>query len=603
MTTPSSRPSRPSSSSSHSALAMMSLVAIVLGVLSGLVAPALTHLIGLVTNLSFYGRFSSAFVSPAGNHLGLWVILVPAAGGIIVGLMARFGSRAIRGHGIPEAMEQVLENNSRIPARITFLKPISAAISIGTGGPFGAEGPIIATGGALGSVIGQALSTTAAERKTLLAAGAAAGMAAIFGSPISAVLLAVELLLFEYRARSIVPVALASMVAAGMRVHFEGAEVIFPMPDVAPAGLAALGLYTVLGVILGIAAVGVTRIVYWIEDQFDHLPIHWMWWPAIGGLAVGLVGYFAPRTLGVGYDNISDVISNHLPLKTVAFLCGMKFISWSISLSSGTSGGTLAPLLTIGGGAGALVGAVLLHVAPNCGVDIRVAALVGMAAMFAGASRALLASVVFAFETTLQPNGLLPILAGSTVAFFVARMLMENSIMTEKIARRGLRIPQDYDADAFSHTAIEDIMDRNVKTLSAQSTVAHLADLIASHDASISNHQAWPLVDAAGRLTGMITRRDVMRAIERSGGREDTLLEAGSSPAIVAFPDETVADAVNRMLAKGVGRLPIVDRADHGKLVGYVGRTSLLSTRLRSLQQETMREDGWLRARARRNTA
>lgn len=601
MTTPSSRPSR-SSSNSHSALAVISCVAIGLGVLSGLVAPALTHLIGLVTNLSFYGRISTAFVSPAGNHLGLWVIVIPAIGGIIVGLMARFGSKAIRGHGIPEAMEQVLENNSRIPARITFLKPISAAISIGTGGPFGAEGPIIATGGALGSVVGQTLSTTAAERKTLLAAGAAAGMSAIFGSPISAVLLAVELLLFEYRARSIVPVALASVVAAGMRIHFEGAEVIFPMPDVAPAGLAALGLYALLGVALGVAAVGVTRIVYWLEDQFDHLPIHWMWWPALGGLVVGLVGYFAPRTLGVGYDNISDIISNHLPIQTVAFLCGMKFISWAVSLSSGTSGGTLAPLLTIGGGAGALVGALLQHVAPHAGVDIRVAALVGMAAMFAGASRALLASVVFAFETTLQPNGLLPILAGCTVAFFVARMLMENSIMTEKIARRGLRIPQDYDADAFSHTLIEDIMDKNLKTLPAQSTVAHLADLIARHDPIISNHQAWPLVDEAGRLVGMITRSDVLRAIERSGGRHNTLMEAGSSPAVVTYPDETVAEAVNRMLAKGVGRLPVVDRADPGKLVGYVGRTSLLSTRLRSLHQETVREDGWLR-RAQRKPA
>lgn len=264
--------------------------------------------------------------------------------------------------------------------------------------------------------------------------------------------------------------------------------------------------------------------------------------------------------------------------------------------------GTLAPLLTIGGGAGALVGAVFQHVAPNCGFDIRVAALVGMAAMFAGASRALLASVVFAFETTLQPNGLLPILAGSTVAFFVARTLMENSIMTEKIARRGLRIPKDYDADAFYQTTVEDIMDRNLKTLHARSTVAQLADMIARHDPAVSNHQAWPLVDDAGRLVGMITRSDLLRAIDRSGGRENTLMEAGSAPAIVTYPDETVAEAVNRMLAKGVGRLPVVDRVDPRKLVGYVGRTSLLSTRLRSLHQETVREDGWLR-RAQRKPA
>jgi chloride channel protein, CIC family len=272
-------------------------LSIALGIIGGFVAPALMRLIGFVTNLSFYGRISTDFGSPAGNHLGAWVIVVPAIGGIIVGLMARFGSRAIRGHGIPEAMEQVLEGNSRIPARVTILKPVSAAVAIGTGGPFGAEGPIIATGGALGSLIGQVLSTTGAERKTLLAAGAAAGMAATFGSPVSATLLAVELLLFEFRARSLIPVALASAAAAGMRIKIMGAEAIFPMPDFGPVSLNALALYAIIGIVIGLAAVVVTRIVYWLEDMFEHLPIHWMWWPAIGGLVVGLVGYFAPGAL------------------------------------------------------------------------------------------------------------------------------------------------------------------------------------------------------------------------------------------------------------------------------------------------------------------
>jgi CIC family chloride channel protein len=579
---------------SHHALTIISLVAIALGILAGFVAPALTRLIGFVTNLAFYGRISSGFVSPAGNHLGLWVIVIPAIGGILVGLMARFGSKAIRGHGIPEAMEQVLENDSRIPARITFLKPISAAIAIGTGGPFGAEGPIIATGGALGSVVGQALSTTAAERKTLLAAGAAAGMAAIFGSPISAVLLAIELLLFEYRARSIIPVALASVVAAGMRIHFDGATALFAMPDIAPVSLVSLALYSLVGLILGVAAVGVTRLVYWIEDMFEHIPIHWMWWPAISGLVVGVIGYFAPRTLGVGYNNISDILSNRLSLQVMAFLCAMKFVSWTISLGSGTSGGTLAPLLTIGGGGGGLVGALLLWLMPNCGLDIRVAALVGMAALFAGASRALLASVVFAFETTLQPNGLLPVLAGATLGFFVARLLMQNSIMTEKIARRGLRIPQDYDADAFERTTVSEIMDKKVQTLPATGSVAELADRIARHDPEVSRHQAWPLLDSVGRLVGIITRSDLLRAIERSGGRETSLIDAGNSALVVAYPDESVSEVVGRMLVHGVGRLLVVSRNDPTSLIGYVSRTSLLSTRLTALRHETLREDGWL---------
>ncbi len=366
-------------------------LAIGLGLVAAVVAKVLVSLIALVTNISFYGRLSLEFVSPADNHLGTWAIVVPMVGGLIVGLMARFGSKAIRGHGIPEAMEQVLTNRSRIPARLTFLKPLSAAISIGTGGPFGAEGPIIATGGALGSLIGQVMHTTPSERKTLLAAGAAAGMAATFGSPVSAVLLAIELLLFEFRPRSIIPVALGSAAAAGMRLLIEGnANPVFPMPNIDSAGMAALAFYVLLGAVMGVAAAAVTRMVYALEDAFERLPIHWMWWPTLGALVVGVVGYFTPRTLGVGYDNITAIISNSWTTQFIAVLFVMKFISWSVSLSSGTSGGTLAPLFTIGGGMGHVIGAIAATALPAAHIDVRVAALVGMAAMFAGASRALI---------------------------------------------------------------------------------------------------------------------------------------------------------------------------------------------------------------------
>jgi H+/Cl- antiporter ClcA len=593
------KPSLPSNSAKpltgHRAVVFISVISIGLGLAGGVVAPALMKLIGLVTNLCFYGRISSDFSSPAGNHLGAWVILIPAAGGIVVGFMARFGSRAIRGHGIPEAMEQVLEGNSRIPARITILKPVSAAIAIGTGGPFGAEGPIIATGGALGSLVGQVLSTTGAERKTLLAAGAAAGMAATFGSPVSAVLLAVELLLFEFRSRSLIPVALAASVAAGMRLKIMGSEAIFSMPDIGPACLSALALYALLGIVIGVVAVVVTRIVYWLEDMFEHLPVHWMWWPAIGGLAVGLVGYFAPRTLGVGYDNIADILSNKFSLHLIGFLCLMKFVSWSIALSSGTSGGTLAPLFTIGSGTGAALGAFFLWIFPMSGLDVRVAALVGMAAIFAGASRALLASVVFAFETTHQNNGLLPLLVGSTLAYLVARMLMQNSIMTEKIARRGLRIPEDYDADVFAQTTVGAIMDKDVKVLSPDMPVSTLADRIARHDPEVSVREAWPLLDSDRQLAGIITRNDVIRSLEKSGATNLKLSEAGNSALVTAFPDETVHEAVARMLTHGIGRLLVVSRTDPKQLIGYVSRTHLLSTRFRQVQQEQVREDGWLR--------
>src|SRR3954463_3891932 len=453
---------------------------VALAIVTGFLAQGLVGLIGIVTNIAFYGRFSTRFVSPAGNHLGWLVLVVPAIGGLIVGVMARYGSKAIRGHGIPEAMEQVLLNKSRIPARITLLKPVSAAISIGTGGPFGAEGPIIATGGALGSLLGQFLHTTAAERKTLLAAGAAAGMTATFGSPVSAVLLAVELLLFELRPRSLIPVALAPAAATAVRIGFVGIAPAFDMPALVQPSEAALATYALLGALVGIVAVGVTKLVYAVEDAFEHLPVHWMWWPAVGAIAVGVCGYFAPHTLGVGYDNIDRILSGDMTVRAVAFLCVMKFISWCISLGSGTSGGTLAPLFTIGGGVGATLGAIGLAVFPGLGIDIRVAALVGMAAMFPGPPRALLAWVVFAFETTRQPMGLLPLLGGCSAAFLISCLFMRNTIMTEKIARRGVRVPGEYAADFLDQIQAGVAASRPVVSLPADELLERVRSRILS---------------------------------------------------------------------------------------------------------------------------
>lgn len=426
----------------------ITVLSIGLGLVATLVAQALMSLIGLFTNLAYYGVFSTAFASPADNRLHYWGVLVPVAGGLIVGLMARYGSAAIRGHGIPEAMEQVLCNESRIPARLTFLKPLSAAISIGTGGPFGAEGPIIATGGALGSLLGQLIHMSAAERKTLLAAGAAAGMTATFGTPISAVLLAVELLLFEFKARSLIPVGFACAAAATARLLVSGDAPVFAMPGVLHVGAAGILGYALVGGVAGLLSIYVTKLVYWIEDLFDHLPLHWMWWPAIGGVAVGIAGLVSPHTLGVGYDNILHILDGSLAGRVLLVFCLVKLSSWAIALGSGTSGGTLAPLFTIGGGVGAVCGELL-----NAGfyatsglqlVDVRVAGLVGMAAMFAGASRAFFTSLVFAYEATHQQAALLPLLSGCLSAYLVSALLMRNTIMTEKISRRGVVVPAEY---------------------------------------------------------------------------------------------------------------------------------------------------------------
>ncbi len=550
-------------------------LASLLGLAAAILALLLMGLIALVTNAAFFGRASIEAAAPAGAvaTLGLWVVLIPAAGGLVVGVMARYGSRAIRGHGIPEAMEQILTNRSRIPARLTVLKPISSAVAIGTGGPFGAEGPIIATGGALGSVLGQYTACSPAERKTLLAAGAAAGMAATFGSPVSAVLLAVELLLFEYRPRSIIPVALAATVATGMRVALEGPGAAFGMPDVGPASLGALAFYVALGALMGLVATAVTRAVYAVEDGFERLPIHWMWWPALGGLAVGGVGFLAPDTLGVGYYNIAAILSGSTPTKAVAFLCVMKLVSWLIALGSGTSGGTLAPLFTIGGAIGLLIGEAGSAVLPGLGVDARVAGLVGMAALFAGASRAMLASAVFAFETTLQPAALLPLLGGCAAAYLASSLTMRNTIMTERIVRRGVRAPSEYATDPLEHVLVRDVASKPAIVLRKSWSVAEARAWLAS-GAPGSSHQGFPVVDERENLVGVVTRRDVLAAGAEAGSVGDLI----TRPPKFVYDDCTVRQAVDHMANHDIGRLPVVNREGAPRVVGIVTRSVVVSS-------------------------
>jgi len=552
-------------------------VAVAIG--AALLAELLTRLIGLITNLAFYGRIGTEMVSPAGNHLGAGVMLVPVAGALVVGVMARFGSAAIRGHGIPEVMEKVLRGESRIPPRLLFLKPLSAAVAIGTGGPFGAEGPIIATGGGLGSLVGQLLRVTADERKTLLAAGAAAGMAATFGSPVSAVLLAVELLLFEYRARSVIPVALAAAAATGVRLALAGGGPVFPMPLPAQPGGVALVAYVVLGGLIGLLAAGITRAVYAIEDAFERIPLHWMWWPALGAMVVGVIGWIEPRTLGVGYSNIQAILGGTIAGRALLLLIALKFVSWAVYLGSGTSGGTLAPLFTIGGGVGALLGAAAAAALPALGMDPHVAGLVGMAAIFAGASHALLASVVFAFETTRQPLGLLPLLAGCSAAYLVSLLVSRTSIMTEKLARRGTEAGTEFVSDYLRHVRVGDACAREVVTVRADDTAGRVREWLATH-APGSTHQGFPVVDAAGRLAGVLTRRDLLDPGVPPGR---TMGELVKRAPVVAYEDNSLRDAADHMVGEGVGRLAVVSRDDPGVLVGIISRSDLLDAHARRI--------------------
>ena len=579
--------------------------ALLLGAVAALLAQVLVRLIGLVTNVAYYGRVATAFVSPADHHLGAWAALVPLAGALVVGIMARYGSAAIRGHGIPEVMEKVLYGESRIPPRLLLLKPLSAAVAIGTGGPFGAEGPIIATGGALGSLVGQLAHVTADERKVLLAAGAAAGMAATFGAPVSAVLLAVELLLFEYRARSLVPVALAATAAAAVRVAFDGSAPVFPIPALVAPSLTAMACYVALGAAMGGVAAGITRATYAVEDAFEHvghrLGVHWMWWPAAGALVVGLVGLVAPRTLGVGYDNITGAIAGTIAGRALLVLVVLKFVSWVVYLGSGTSGGTLAPLFTIGGGLGAGAGAAVAATAPALGVDPHVAGLVGMAAIFAGASHALLASVVFAFETTRQPLGLVPLLGGCAAAYLVSLLVNRRSIMTERLARRGAEVRVEYAPDYLAGVTVRAAMTANPVTLAADRPLLEVrrwlesavngADDGAAH--APAHHQGYPVVDATGVLVGVVTRRDLLGPDRDPSLRVGALV--GRAP-VTVDADATLRDAADLMVLHDVGRLAVVTRERPRAVVGVLTRGDLLAAhapRLRAARERQRGVQGW----------
>jgi CIC family chloride channel protein len=560
----------------------ISAISILIGAAAAFVAQIFLRLIGLATNISFYGKFSTAVTEPAGGIRGpLFVLLIPVVGGIIVGVMARYGSSAIRGHGIPEVMQRILYGESRIPARVTILKPLSAAVAIGTGGPFGAEGPIIATGGALGSLVGQHLHMTADERKTLLAAGAAAGMAATFGSPVSAVLLAIELLLFEYRPRSIIPVALASAVAASIRVAMVGSAPVFPVADLLQPSDSALAFYVLLGGLIGLIAVGITRLTYGIEDGFEILGekfhIHWMWWPAMGALVVGALGIIEPRILGVGYSNIVGALSGSIVGRALIVLVLLKLIAWSVYLASGTSGGVLAPLFTIGSGLGAWIGALVAAVAPSIGIDARIAALVGMAAIFAGATHALLTAIVFAFETTRQPVGLLPLLLGCAAAYLVSLLFGRHSLLTEKLARREGSVRTEYEVDHLSHVLVKQAASRAVISLRANQTLGDVRRWLQSPvkmAGGPSTHQGFPVLDEDSLLIGVVTRREIL---DTGYADEEVVAEViKRSPAIV-YEDSTLRDAADHMVLEGVGRLPVVSRDEPRVVVGIISRSDLLS--------------------------
>ncbi|HUC48428.1 MAG TPA: chloride channel protein [Xanthobacteraceae bacterium] len=555
-------------------------MAVIVGAAGAGAAWLLIKLIALVTNLAWFGRLSFAQATPAQAVIGPWTVVVPALGGLIVGLMARFGSEKIRGHGIPEAIEAILIGGSRMDPKVAVLKPLSSAISIGSGGPFGAEGPIIMTGGALGSLFAQCFHMSAAERKTLLVAGAAAGMTAIFGTPLAAVALAVELLLFEWKPRSFIPVVAACAVSIALRPLLFAPVPLFPypqMPDLPWWGLLACAL---VGIVGGLQSGLCTRCLYAGEDLFERLPIHWMWWPVIGGVFVGLGGMIEPRALGVGYDVIADLVNGHMTLAGVAMLLWVKAVIWIIALASGTSGGVLAPLLILGGALGWIEGTWL----PG---GSGLWAIIGMGAMMGGTMRAPLTGTLFAIELTGNVHLLVPLLVATTAAYAVTVLLLKRSILTEKISRRGQHITREYAIDPLQLARVADVMVKDVDTLPREMTIE---DAVAFFTGEIKRHRSYPVVDSRRHVVGMVDRGDVLRWMSEGVPEQRTLDDLLSdASAVVGHPGEIVADLVYRMVAHDVGRVPIVEPATR-RLVGLVARKDLMRVRAASRRLDLERQ-------------
>jgi H+/Cl- antiporter ClcA len=566
-------------------LLWVALLAVIIGVISAYLAKVLLALIAVATNLFYFQRWSAAPTLPGDNTLGMLAILVPVVGGLIIGVMARYGSERIRGHGIPEAIEAILINGSRVEPRVAVLKPISAAVSIGSGGPFGAEGPIIVTGGAVGSVIAQFFRLTSAERKTLLVAGSAAGMSATFASPIAAVLLPGELLLFEWKPRSLVPLALSSAAAAAARRYLIGIGPLFPVPVhptfIGPAGLAGCVL---AGVLAGGLSALLTMAVYATEDSFARLPIHWMWWPAIGGVVVGIGGLVVPEALGVGYTTIGSMLQGNIAGPAIIGLLVVKAVIWSVALGSGTSGGVLAPLLMMGGA----LGGVEAWYFPDLGVGFW--PLVSMGAILGGTMGSPFTGIIFAVELTHDVNMLLPLLVSVTIAHTFSVLVLKRSILTEKIARRGYHLTREYAIDPLEILCAREVMRPNVAALPSTIPIERLAETLRLNPAG-APQRLYPIVGPEGWLEGVVTRSD-LRALAEEPTSQTTLRLIGvmkTNPTL-AYPDEPLRLIVQRMAETGLTRFPVVERGLNRRLIGMISLEDLLKARSLNLEAEQRRE-------------
>jgi chloride channel protein, CIC family len=557
----------------------IALMAALVGFIAGLVAQGLLELIYLFTNIFFFQKFSFALTYPVSNHLGVWVILIPPIGGLAVGMMVYFWEPTLKGHGIPEAMEAVLMGQSRMRMRVGILKPLATALAIGTGGPFGAEGPIIQTGAAFGSIFGQLVHLTPYQRRVLLASGAAAGMAATFTAPLAGVMVAIELLLFEFRARSFIPVAIAAAVATAVRVHFVGWAPLFPTPAFKLVSMQELWLFALLGVIMGVLALAMIRVLFWLEDYFDHffLKPSVIWAPAVGALILGILGYFYPQIFGTGYDTIRAMLNDQLTTGKLIGVSLAKFWALVISLGSGTTGGVFAPSLIVGGGIGAAYATLWQHFLPGMVGDPALYALVAMAAIFGGIARAPFTSIVFLLELSRNPNAILPLLVCCMISDGVVRLFSSESIMTGKLVKRGLIVLQDYSVPVLMRSRIDEVMRKEFAAIPADTDVKS-----AVRDFYSENAGVLPVVEKDGSLVGVVEAHDLLKEINNPVNARDIARQ----DYVLASLGETVDKVTRRMISQNAENVVVVDGNGAGKPVGVARAADILRLRRWVMEEE-----------------
>jgi CIC family chloride channel protein len=559
-------------------------LAIVVGAIAGLGAVVFRWLISSVQTL---------FFSNGAEYLGFmgpyYIILLPAVGGLIVGLIIRYGAREAKGHGVPEVMEAAALKGGRIRPRVSLVKALASSICIGSGGSVGREGPIVQIGSSMGSTLGQWLGLSDEWVRTLLACGAAGGISATFNTPIGGVFFAMEVIMGRFISPKFGYVVISSVAAQFVAYAFLGSQ---PSFDIIPYEMVSYWetlSYAVLGIAAALAATLFIRVLYKLEDFFDAWHIPEFLKPAIGGLGIGLIGLYSYDLFGVGYGNVfwvstmsvDQALLGEIALSSLAILLILKIAATSLTLGSGGSGGIFAPSLFIGAMLGGALGTVAHMLFPSYIAPSGAYALVGMAAVFAGATRASFTAIIMLFEMTRNYTIILPLMIAVVISTVISRALNRETIYTLKLVRRGVDLRQINKASPLREVTVEEAMTRDFPTVLPTMPIRELMAKLRH-----TGHHGFPVVDEKGELVGVVTIADVESAMAQERPSALTVKDIASRSVVVAYPDEYIHDVLVKLGTHDVGRIPVVERRNPKRLLGVLRRHDVLTAYSKTLTRK-----------------